>query len=311
MKGWRPSACPWLETGIGLGKAGVSHAERRIDWPVFFREVLGPRAHDPGIRGRRGSLFALIGSAAAESDKRRPSVRDHEKAPALHFACLPAGGAENEDEGTDEQLGERATPILPRRFKPELASKIKNASGGQRKSLKKLDSAKEMRRHFEFGFRSAGFGICSAWLGFRSEKFGYRSGGFGFPSSRRRVGLLLGPSSREIPRRRSIRRMSGARSKPPERHRSPASGPPHHAISAVRAAENQRPKRIMRAAKARLVEREQREIASSPGRGGRCQRTPDSAPSPRVPQRNTSRWVTARGAVAQPPDHQGVARPPP
>jgi hypothetical protein len=35
------------------------------------------------------SLFALIGSAADESGKRRPSVRDHEKAPALPLLEQP------------------------------------------------------------------------------------------------------------------------------------------------------------------------------------------------------------------------------
>jgi hypothetical protein len=49
--------------------------------------------------------------------------------------------------------------------------------GGRRNPLKRLGSEKEME-DFEFGFRSAGFGICSMRLGFRSEEFGYRSGKF-------------------------------------------------------------------------------------------------------------------------------------
>ena len=38
-----------------------------------------------------GFLFALIGSAADKSDKRRPTVRDHEKAPALHSLARNSG----------------------------------------------------------------------------------------------------------------------------------------------------------------------------------------------------------------------------
>ena len=76
MKGWRPSACP-LGSKPVRALCGRILAGHRIDRPVFFREVpvLGP-----------AFLFRAHRVAAAESDKRRPSVRDHEKAPALHLA---------------------------------------------------------------------------------------------------------------------------------------------------------------------------------------------------------------------------------
>jgi hypothetical protein len=74
------------------------------------------------------SLFAFIGSAAAESDKRRPSVRDHETAPALHL-LEQAGGTENEDRRNDDKP-EANTPILPRRLKPNRASKSKKMLRG-------------------------------------------------------------------------------------------------------------------------------------------------------------------------------------
>jgi hypothetical protein len=65
MKGWRPSALSiGLETGSG-SLAGEFLAGHRIDRPVFFRGSPGSRSRDPD------SLFALIGSAAAESGKRR------------------------------------------------------------------------------------------------------------------------------------------------------------------------------------------------------------------------------------------------
>ncbi len=86
-----------------------------------------------------------------------------------------AGGTENEDRRTDEQLGgEHATPALPRHLKPESASKRKNAVGGRRKSLKRLDSAKELRL-LNLDFVPPGLESVPFRLGFRSEKFGYPS----------------------------------------------------------------------------------------------------------------------------------------
>jgi hypothetical protein len=52
-------------------------------------------------------------------------------------------------------------------------------SESQYKPLKTVDR--------EFVFHSAGFGICSTWLGFRSELFGFPSVEFGNPSLQRVV----------------------------------------------------------------------------------------------------------------------------
>jgi len=128
MKGWRPSAWPRLETGSGSFQAGEFLPDIG-SIGLSFSLVLGPRAHGRG-RMDVGSLFALIGSAADKSDKRRPTVRDLKTAPALHSLAQTAGGTENEDGRTDEQLGQHATPALPRHVKPESASKRKNAGGG-------------------------------------------------------------------------------------------------------------------------------------------------------------------------------------
>ena len=140
-EGLAPVRLRRLETGIGLGKAGVSHAERRIDWPVVFREVPS-RAHDPGIPWTPSSLFTLIGSAAAESDKRRPSVRDHEKAPALH--SLAYRRRRQKRRRRDRRTAWRTHDAdSAATLQARIGSKIKKRRGGQRKSLKKLDSAKE------------------------------------------------------------------------------------------------------------------------------------------------------------------------
>ena len=84
--------------------------------------------------------------------------------------CLQQRAPRDEDGG---KYAGRREPSLAVTMKPRF----------WRKSLKNKDS--------EFGFRSAGLGICSARLGFRSEKFGFRSGKFGNPSSRWRLGLYL------------------------------------------------------------------------------------------------------------------------
>jgi hypothetical protein len=62
---------------------------------------------------------------------------------ALHLLKQPEE-PKNEDKGPTMNPGEN-TLALPRPFKPKSASKTKNAVGGRRKSLKRLDSAKEGR----------------------------------------------------------------------------------------------------------------------------------------------------------------------
>ena len=79
--------------------------------------------------------------------------------------------------------------------------------------------------------------------------------------------------------------ISAARSSPTgmpstTRH-SPAD---HHPVGAVRAAEDERRERIVRAGEARLVEREEREVGLDARlRSGRCRYGRGSAPSPPSP----------------------------
>jgi hypothetical protein len=93
-------------------------------------------------------------------------------------------------EGPTMNPAEHATPTLPRRLKAESASKEKcwNAGGGQRKSLKRLDSAKESE-DFDLDFVPPDLEFVPPGLGFRSEKFG-------FPSSRRHSWAATGWAAR-------------------------------------------------------------------------------------------------------------------
>jgi len=79
MKGWRPSACQGSKTGSGSLWSGIGSIGLSL-FPVLG--LLGPRRGTP--------LFAQRGSAAARvGRKRRPSVRDKKKAPALHLPRKP------------------------------------------------------------------------------------------------------------------------------------------------------------------------------------------------------------------------------
>jgi hypothetical protein len=90
MKGWRPSAYPLARNRIRLGEAGEFLPDIGSIGLSFFRKSSGFWSVDAGFPFSRSS-----GSAAAESDKRRPSVRDYYGAsPSL--AQTP-GGTENED----------------------------------------------------------------------------------------------------------------------------------------------------------------------------------------------------------------------
>jgi hypothetical protein len=59
--------------------------------------------------------------------------------------------------------------------------KKKKMAWGRCNHLIRLDSAKEIQG-FEFGFRSAGFGICCARLGFRCGRLAFPCVGFGNPT---------------------------------------------------------------------------------------------------------------------------------
>jgi hypothetical protein len=58
MKGWRPSAI--LKARNRFGVFTRANSCRTSDRSACLSSVLGPRSHDPGIRGRQGSLLALI-----------------------------------------------------------------------------------------------------------------------------------------------------------------------------------------------------------------------------------------------------------
>ena len=141
MKGWRPSAIPKARNRFGP-VAGEFYAGHRIDRPVFIREVSVPG--DPWIVGFPFRAHRLRGRRVGQI---RLSVRDHEKAPALH-----SGGTENEDRRTDEQRGgEPRDAHFATAFAAGIGLKKKKCLGGQRKSLKRLNSAKELR-HFNLDF---------------------------------------------------------------------------------------------------------------------------------------------------------------
>jgi hypothetical protein len=85
MKGWRPSALPRLDAGSGLVRQAY-HMPDVGSIGLSFREV-------PGAQWTPGSLFALIGSAAPSRTNDARSVRNHEKAPALHLAQKGRGNS--------------------------------------------------------------------------------------------------------------------------------------------------------------------------------------------------------------------------
>jgi hypothetical protein len=109
----------WLETGSSLVKRANSC--RTSDRSACLAPVLGPWPADPVFPFRAHRL------AAAQTDKRRPSVRDHEKAPALP---LPRKGTDEleEDQGNGTRTrAEEAAPTPPRGLLP----------GGKRRSDKR------------------------------------------------------------------------------------------------------------------------------------------------------------------------------
>ena len=128
---------------------------------LSFSRSLGSWSMDPGF------FFALIGSAAAESDKQRPSVRNHEKAPALHLA-RKARGTRNENQGNDTET--RANGQRRRRAVASCeagsGAKRKKGPGGRRNALITLDSAKENQGFPLLYFGRALLDEVRIWLNF-------------------------------------------------------------------------------------------------------------------------------------------------
>ena len=156
MKGWRPSAWHKLETGSGLVKRANSC--RTSDRSAcLFREVLGPGSMTRDVSWTPGSLFALNQAPRPTSRTDRAHASPIlETAPALHLP-RETGGPRNEDE-TERQKGRTssATPARWVAFKAESAHKRKKGCGGQRNSLIRLDSAKEIQG---FSLRKFGWAL--------------------------------------------------------------------------------------------------------------------------------------------------------
>jgi hypothetical protein len=89
-KGWRPSACPRLETASG-SFCGRILAGHRIDRPVFFPRTVGFPFRAHRLRGRR---VGQIG----------PSVRDPKNAASPSLRSKRQGRTRNEDQGNDAEI---------------------------------------------------------------------------------------------------------------------------------------------------------------------------------------------------------------
>ena len=180
MKGWRLSAIPKGSTPDRAlsGRILCRTSDRSA---CLFPRAPGPRprAHDPGIRTRGcswtpGSLFLRnCGSRPPSRTNDAQASAILKTAPALHL-IKEARGTGNEHRRTNEQpRGEHAMPILVRRSKPELASKRKNACGGRRKSLKRLDLRKtnawiSFRFSLDFLPKKLGFPSGEIWISFNA-----------------------------------------------------------------------------------------------------------------------------------------------
>ena len=175
MKGWRPSAYSRLGNRFGLVSSGCILAGHRIDGFVLFHEVPVPGLMTLGSGNMVPSVPALEARGRQVGRKRRPTSRGRKMAPALHLLCdwrIPK--RRQKEQRTWNEQATSTPPMPPPR--PETGLRRKKCLGGRRKSLIRPNSAKEIQG-FEFGFRSAGFGICSIRLGFRSEKVRLASGG--------------------------------------------------------------------------------------------------------------------------------------
>ena len=162
MKGWRPSAVRWLETGSGLVKrANFCRTSDRS--ACLFPWVLGVFAPwTPWFPS-----FMRLQLAASWSDKRRLNIRDNKTAPALRL-LKEIGGTGNEETTDDET---EANPSRPRRAapKPELGLKNEKCRGDRRKSLKRLNSAKKIEG-FKLDFLPLFLDFLPVRLGFPSGK---------------------------------------------------------------------------------------------------------------------------------------------
>ena len=143
MKGWCPSAIPKGPKPV-RAFCGRILAGHRIDRPVFFRDTRGSWS---GIRGPWGSLFALIGSAAAESDEyaRASAIMKNGASPSPRLKRQ--GRTRNEGQGNDTETRangqRRRRPVAS--FQRGSGARNKKGPRGRRNALIRLDSAKEIQ----------------------------------------------------------------------------------------------------------------------------------------------------------------------
>ena len=134
-----------------------------------------PGLHDPGmLRGRHGSLLCALaarGRRARTNDARASAILKRRQP----FTCFNRP-EERKRRTDDEPEANTAYVVAAPQSRNRL--KFKNAVGGRRKSLKRLDSAKEIEG-FNLDFVPPG-------LDFLPKNLDFLPGEFGFPSSRRR-----------------------------------------------------------------------------------------------------------------------------
>ena len=175
MKGWRPSACQGSTPDRAFFKRAFSC------WTSDRSACLFPRgsAPRPGLmtRGSMDPGFPFsrsIGSAAAESDKRRPSVRDLKNGASPSPRSKRPEELEMKTKATTSRANGRRRRGPVASFKAGRGARNKKCPGGRRKPLIRLDSAKEIEGFswLYFGrtlLDEARFGSIWIWLG---KKFG-------------------------------------------------------------------------------------------------------------------------------------------
>ena len=206
-----------------------------------------------GRRGTPGFLFAMRLRGRQVGLKRRPSVRDKKKAPALHLARKGLDELEMKTMETTLKPWRTAAPTPPRGLlRGGKRRTNKKGPGGRRNALIRLDSAKEIQGFSLLYFGRALLDEARIWL---NLDLAWRRGigGSGLPPARDRLRPALGlrrPIVTSCPSERASARRHG------RGYRQPGSGGA------------QSPPQSGRAARARLVRerRRQRERGRAPRR---------------------------------------------
>ena len=142
MKGWRPSACPKARNRIGLGEAGEFLPDiGSIGLSFSARSSVGLMTRgsvDPG------SLFALIrlrGRQSRTNDAQASAIMKRRQ-PFTSLAKQPEE-PKTKTEGPTMNPGRTRDAYFAAAFEAGIGFEKKKCLGGQRKSLKRLNSAKE------------------------------------------------------------------------------------------------------------------------------------------------------------------------